>query len=136
MNGGASGDIHVTVHVKTDSVFERDGSDVHTEIPITYMQAVLGDEIIVPCVDGKVKYTIPEGTQPGTVFRLKGKGIKRLNRSDRGDQYVHITVEVPKNLNKKQKDLLRQFEDSLGESNYKNRKSFFDKMKDILNSDL
>ena len=136
MNGGASGDIHVTVHVKTDSVFERDGSDVHTEIPITYMQAVLGDEIIVPCVDGKVKYTIPEGTQPGTVFRLKGKGIKRLNRSDRGDQYVHITVEVPKNLNKKQKDLLRQFEDSLGEANYKNRKGFFDKMKDFLNSDI
>ncbi|MCR5806518.1 MAG: molecular chaperone DnaJ, partial [Oscillospiraceae bacterium] len=107
-----------------------------TEIPITYMQAVLGDEIVVPCIDGTVKYTIPEGTQSGTIFRLRGKGVRKINRSDRGDQYVKVVVEVPKGLNKTQKDLLKKFEESLSEHNYRNRKSFFEKMKDILNSDI
>ena len=136
MNGGAAGDLHVVINVREDPIFERDGYDINTEIPITYMQAVLGDEIVVPCIDGKVKYTIPEGTQSGTIFRLRGKGVRKINRSDRGDQYVKVVVEVPKGLNKQQKDLLRKFEESLGEHNYRNRKSFFDKMKDILNSDI
>ena len=136
MNGGANGDLHVYINVKEDPIFERDGYDINTEIPITYMQAVLGDEIVVPCIDGKVRYNIPEGTQSGTRFRLKGKGVQKIHRSDRGDQYVTVIVEVPKGLNKKQKDLLKQFESSLGESNYKSRKSFFDKMKDLLNKDI
>lgn len=136
INGGPSGDLHVTVSVRPDSFFEREGYDIRTEVPITFTQAVLGDEITVPCIDGKVKLTVAEGTQSGTVFRLRGKGVKKLNRSDRGDQYVTVNVEVPKNLNKTQKELLRKFEDSLGEGNYNKRKSFFDKVKSILKSDI
>lgn len=132
MNGGNAGDLHVNISVRPDPVFERDGYDINTEIPITYMQAVLGDELTVPCIDGKVQYNIPEGTQSGAIFRLRGKGVKKLNRNERGDQYVKVVVEVPKGLNKNQKDLLRKFEESLGESNYRNRKNFFDKIKDIL----
>lgn len=136
LNGGPAGDLHVTVQVRPDPIFVRDEYDIHTEIPITYGQAVLGSEVTVPCIDGKVKLTIPEGTQSGTVFRLRNKGVKRLNRTDRGDQFVTVNVEVPKNLNKAQKDLLSKFEASLGESNYNKRKSFFDKVKKILNSDI
>ena len=130
LNGGPSGDLHVTISVRPDAIFERDGFDVHTEMPITFVQAALGAEVTVPTIDGTVKYTIPEGTQPGTIFRFKGKGIKRLNRSDRGNQFVHITIEVPSNLSKKQKDLLREFDGSLDESkNYKKRNNFFDRIK-------
>ncbi len=136
LNGGPAGDLHVTVQVRPDPIFVRDEYDIHTEIPITYGQAVLGSEVTVPCIDGKVKLTIPEGTQSGTVFRLRNKGVKRLNRTDRGDQFVTVNVEVPKNLNKAQKDLLSKFEASLGENNYNKRKSFFDKVKKILNSDF
>ena len=136
LNGGPAGDLHVTVQVRPDPIFVRDEYDIHTEIPITYSQAVLGSEVTVPCIDGKVKLTIPEGTQSGTVFRLRNKGVKRLNRTDRGDQFVTVNVEVPKNLNKAQKDLLSKFEASLGENNYNKRKSFFDKVKKILNSDI
>lgn len=130
INGGPAGDLHVTVSVRPDAIFERDGFDVHTEQPITFVQAALGAEVTVPTIDGTVTYTIPEGTQPGTVFRFKGKGIKRLNRSDRGNQFVHVTIEVPSNLTKKQKDLLREFDGSLDENkNYKKRNNFFDKIK-------
>ncbi|MGN0643021.1 MAG: molecular chaperone DnaJ [Huintestinicola sp.] len=132
INGGPNGNLTVSVKVRPDPIFERDGYDIHTEIPITYTQAALGDEITVPCIDGKVKYKIAEGTQSGTIFRLKGKGVKKLNRSDRGDQYVHVYVEVPKGLSKKQKDLLKEFEASLSDENYNKRKSFFDKIKDAL----
>ena len=130
LNGGPAGDLRVGITVKPDPVFEREGFDVHIDIPVSFTQAALGDEIVVPCIDGKVKYTIPEGTQPGTVFRLRGKGIKKLNRPDRGDEYVHLTVEVPKNLNKKQKDLLKEFEGSTNPDNYKKRQSFWQKLKD------
>ncbi len=136
INGGPAGDLYVTVHVRPHAIFERDGYDINTEFPITYMQAVLGDEITVPTIDGQVKYPIPEGTQSGSKFRLKGKGIKKLNRNERGDQYVTVTVEVPKNLNKNQKELLKKFEESLGENNYNKRRSFFDKIKDILKSEI
>lgn len=130
INGGPAGDLNITVTVRPDPIFEREGYDIHTEIPITYTQSTLGDEIVVPTIDGKVKYTVPEGTQTGTIFRLKGKGVKKLNRSDRGDQYVRVNVEVPSNLTKKQKDLLKEFEASLNEKNYQKRKSFFDKIKE------
>ncbi len=89
----------------------------------------------MPTIDGKVSYNVPAGTQPGTVFRLRGKGVQKLQRSegDRGDQMVKINVEVPKNLNKKQKEALQAFEDTLEEKNYEKRKSFFDKIKDMFN---
>lgn len=129
-NGGPNGDLHVNVHVRPDPIFERDGYDIHTDIPITYTQAVLGDEIIVPTIDGKVQYTIPEGTQNGATFRFKGKGVKMINRSTRGDQYVHVNIEVPKNLSKKQKELLKEFENSLSDENYNKRKNFFERLKE------
>ncbi len=129
-NGGPSGDLNLNITVRPDPIFERDGFDIWTEIPITYTQATLGDDITVPTIDGKVQYTVPEGTQTGTVFRLKERGIKKLQRSGRGDQYVKVIVEVPSSLTKQQKDLLKQFEESLSDKNYKKRKSFFDKIKD------
>ena len=128
-NGGSNGDLMINVSVKSHPIFKRDGFDINCDIPVTYTEAVLGAEITVPTIDGNVKYTINEGTQTGTVFRLKGKGVKKINRSDRGNQYVTIYVEVPKNLTKKQKDLLREFEASLSDKNYAKRQSFFDKLK-------
>ncbi|MBR2283100.1 MAG: molecular chaperone DnaJ [Ruminococcus sp.] len=129
LNGGPSGDLLLGVNVKSHPLFTRDGYDIHCEIPVTYMDAVLGSEITVPTIDGDVKYSIGEGTQNGTVFRLKGKGVQKIHRQDRGNQYVKIYVEVPKNLTKKQKDLLRAFEESLSDKNYTKRQSFFDKLK-------
>ena len=133
VNGGPSGDLHIIVSVRPDPIFERDGYDIHTDIPITYTQAVLGDEITVPTIDGKVKYNVPEGTQNGTVFRFKNKGVKKLNRSDRGDQYVRVYIEVPKNLSKKQKELLKEFDASMSDENYSKRPSFFDKIRTAFN---
>lgn len=129
-NGGQSGDLHITVTVRPDPIFEREGFDIWTDVPLTYTQATLGGEITVPTIDGKVKYNVPEGTQPGTVFRLRGKGIKKLYRSDRGDHYVRVGVEIPKNLTKEQKSLLKKFDESLSGKNYQKRESFFDKLKD------
>ena len=96
---------------------------------INFKDAVLGAEITVPTIDGDVCYNISEGTQNGTVFRLKGKGVKKGNRPERGNQYVKVYVEVPKNLTKKQKDLLNAFEASLTDKNYAKRQSFFEKIK-------
>lgn len=130
LNGGPNGDLLVSVTVRPHAIFERDEYDIHTELPITYIQAALGAEVEVPTIDGTVVYNIPEGTQPGTIFRFKGKGVKKLNRADRGNQYVKIAIEVPTGLSKKQKDLLKAFEDSLDDSkNYKKRTSFLDKIK-------
>ncbi len=136
LNGGSNGDLNVVVSVRPHPLFERNGYDVHCEIPITYTQAVLGDEITVPTIDGNVKYNISEGTQTGTVFRLRGKGIKKIRRTDRGDQYVKVNIEVPKNLTKKQKDLLKEYEAAMSETekHYEKRKSFFDKLKEKFNS--
>lgn len=133
VNNGPAGNLNVTISVKPHPLFTRDGYDIHCDIPVTFTQAVLGDEITVPTIDGNVKYQIGEGTQTGTVFRLKGKGVKRLNRTDRGNQYVKINVEVPNNLSKKQKELLKAFEESLTEKNYAKRPSFFEKLKGLLN---
>ena len=131
VNGGPSGDIIVTVSVKEHNLFKRDGADVVCEIPISYIQAVLGDDIIVPTIHGKVKYHIPEGTPTGTVFRLKSKGIAHVNGRGNGDHFVRVNIEVPKKLTNDQKDILSKFEDSLGEHNYEEKKGFFDKLKEI-----
>ncbi len=130
INGGPSGDLNVMISVREHPLFKREGFDISCEIPITYTQAVLGDEIVVPTIDGNVKYKIGEGTQTGTVFRLKGKGVQKLHKSDRGNQYVTLTVEVPKNLTKKQQELLKAFEASLSEKNYQKRKGFFELLKE------
>ena len=128
-NGGPAGDLLITVMIKPHELFRRDGTSVFCEAPITFTQAVLGAELEIPTIDGKVKYTIPEGTQTGTVFRLRGKGIPVLNGRGRGDQYVTVTIETPRDLNKEQKEALRKFSETLGESNYEQQKSFFKKFK-------
>ena len=130
VNGGPAGDLNISVNVRPHPVFERDGTDVYCEIPITFVQAALGAEIQVPTLDGKANLKIREGTQPGDKFRLKGKGIVRTNSTYRGDQYVIITVEVPKDLTKAQKEILTNFEAKTTENNYAKRKSFFEKVKD------
>lgn len=131
-NGGPPGDLHIAVTVRPDPIFERQGFDIWCEIPITYTQAVLGDKIVVPTVDGKVEYDIPEGTQNATVFRLRDKGVTAINGRGRGDQYVRVVIEVPKGLGKSQKEKLREFEESLSSKNYNKRQGFFDKLKDML----
>jgi molecular chaperone DnaJ len=130
--GGPTGDLYITVRVKPHPIFTRQGNDVICDMPITFVQAALGSELEVPTLDGKVKYTIPEGTQTGTIFRLRGKGIPYIRGGGRGDQYVKVNVEVPKKLDEKQKALLREFGELLGDEAYEQRKGFFDKMKDAL----
>ncbi len=131
INNGPAGDVAVTVTVRPDPLFERDGFNIWCEVPITYTQAVLGDEITVPTVDGKVSYTVPEGTQSGTVFRLRNKGVSYVNGGGRGDQYVKVSIEVPKNLSGKQKELLKEFDKLSSDKNFEKRKGFFDKLKDM-----
>ena len=129
-NGGPAGDVIVIVTVRPDPMFERDGYDVWVTEPITYSQAVLGADIVVPTVDGKVEYTVPEGTQSGTTFRLRGKGIQYVGGRGRGDEYVKVTVEIPKKLNRTQREALQAFENTLKEENYEQRKGFFKNLKD------
>lgn len=130
-NGGPSGDLHVLVNVRPHPLFERRGFDVWCEMPITFAQAALGSEVEVPTIDGKVRYMVRAGTQPGDVFKLRGKGIQKLGGRTRGDQYVRMAVEVPKNLSAKQKAILQEFEDAGEDRNYQKRRSFFDKLKDM-----
>ncbi len=131
VNGGPAGDLNLTVTVRPHPIFIREGFNVFTTVPITLTQAALGAEIVVPTIDGKVKFTIPEGTQPGTEFKLRGKGIQRLNYSGRGDQYVTVTVEIPRDLSKEQKEILRSFEEASSEKNYVKKRSFTEKLKDF-----
>ena len=124
-NGGPAGDLLITVMVQPHELFRREGNDVFCEAPITFSQAVLGATLEIPTIDGQVKYDIPEGTQTGTVFRLRGKGIPVLNGRGRGDQYVTVTIETPRGLNREQKDALKKFDAALGDGNYEKRKSSF-----------
>ena len=129
-NGGPAGDLIVIVTVRPDAMFERDRYDVHVVVPITYSQAVMGAEVVVPTIDGKVQYTVPEGTQSGTTFRLRGKGIQYVNGRGRGDQYVRVEVEIPKKLTRAQREALKTFEESLKDDNYEKRKGFFKSLKE------
>ena len=126
--GGAAGDLVIVVSVRSHDIFERDGYDIYCEVPITFAEATLGAEIDIPTLEGKMKYTIPEGTQTGTVFTLRQKGIQNVNYKTRGNLYVTVTVEVPKNLTSDQKALLSKFADSCGEKNYAKREKFFKKL--------
>ena len=128
-NGGPAGDLLITITVRPHELFRREGTSVLCEAPITFTQAVLGAELEIPTIDGKVKYTLPEGTQSGTTFRLKGKGIPSINGRGRGAQYVTVYIETPKNLNKEQKEALKKFAETMGESNYEEQKKFFKKFK-------
>ena len=129
-NGGPAGDVIVHVTVKADPMFERDGYDVTIHVPITFSQAVLGDDVEVPTVDARIVQHIPEGTQSGTKFRLRGQDIQYLNGRGRGDQYVIVDVEIPKKVTRAQREALKAFEDSMKEDNYEKRKGFFKNLRD------
>ena len=117
-------------------IFERRGNDVWCEMPITFAQAALGAEVVVPTLDGKVSYQVHDGAQPGDVFKLRGKGIPNIHGRGRGDQYVRVTIEVPKNLTDRQKEILKEFDGAGDEQrNYQKRKSFFDKIKDLFDTE-
>ncbi len=131
VNGGPPGDLYVVLRVKPHEFFEREGNDIYCEVPITFAQAALGDEIEIPTVDGRVKLKIPAGTQTETFFRLRGKGVPYLRGNGRGDQHVKVRVVTPTKLTERQKELLKEFagwtEDSNGHTAAD--ESFFEKMK-------
>jgi molecular chaperone DnaJ len=128
-NGGTAGDLIIEVSVRPHHIFERDGADVYCEIPITFVQAALGAEIDIPTLDGTEKYTIAEGTQSGTTFTLRGKGIPYVNSArQKGNLYLTVNVEVPKNLSSKQKEILRSFASESKDSNNEKSTSFFKKL--------
>lgn len=138
-NGGPAGDLRVNVNVRPHPFFTREGFDVYCDFTVTFAQAALGDTVYIPTLDGKVKYELPAGTQPGTVFPFRNRGIQQLGGRNRGSQYVRIVVDVPKNLSQQQKNMLREFNDSLtgkpknnvddGHTVGEEKKSFFDKFK-------
>ena len=131
-NGGPAGDLIVEVRVKPHAYFQREGTSVLYECPVSFYQAALGAELEIPTIDGKVKYTLPAGTQPGTTFRLRGKGIPELRGRGRGDQYVTVQVKVPTSLNNQQREALQAFAETMGEaapSSGSPVKEFFSKKK-------
>jgi len=133
-NGGPPGDLYVEIHIKQHAVFQREGDDLHCEMPISFSKAALGGEIEVPTLTGKVSFTVPEGTQTGKTFRLKGKGIKGVRSGYVGDLFCHVVVETPVKLTDKQKDLLRELDRLTAEGGAKHSpqsKGFLDKMKDF-----
>ena len=130
--GGENGDLYIFITVKPHRFFTRENYDLYCEVPVSFTQAALGGEIEVPTLKDPVKYTLNEGTQPGTVVRLRGQGIQNLRGAGKGDLYVTIRVDVPRKLSEEQKQLLRQFEQSLTGKEYEGKKSFFDRVKDFV----
>ena len=129
MNGGPAGDLHIEVRIKKHKDFTRDGYNVWYNKHVSITQATLGAELQVPTLDGNVKYNMPAGTQPGAVFKLKGKGIQRLNSVGKGDEYVQIIVDIPTGLTHEQKELLRTFDKSYTPPKNPPKEGFFDKFK-------
>lgn len=128
--GGPNGDLLITVRVRPHDIFQRRGNDVFINMPISFVEAALGANVKVPTIDGGcVELTIPEGTQAGTRFRMKGKGIPYLRSKSRGDQYVTVEIEIPRNLTQKQKELLKDFDE---DKNYKQKKNWYDKIKNFM----
>jgi molecular chaperone DnaJ len=131
MNGGPPGDLYVEIHVKPHTMFERDGDDLHVQVPIGFTTSALGGDIDVPTLGGKAEIQIPEGTQTGKTFRLRGKGIKGVRSGYPGDLYCHVVIETPVKLTERQKDLLREFEATVKESGGRNspqQKSWVDRV--------
>ena len=137
--GGAAGDLYVVMVMAEHPLFDRDGTDLHIEVPVPFVQAALGAEVEVPTLDGKVKLQIPEGTQSGRVLRLRSKGLPplqpRLDKAQlmkmRGDLYVKVFVEVPTKLNSRQRELLEEFADQSGHEVSPATKTFIDKIRDF-----
>ncbi len=135
-NGGPAGDLFIVIHVKQHKYFKREGNDIFYKLDISFAQATLGDEVEVPTVDGNIKLKIPAGTQTGTSFRMRNKGVPRIRSSGRGDQYVKVTVVTPTKLNAEQKDLMRQLAELSGEKLTPADKSFFGKVKDNIKDNI
>ncbi|HAA37634.1 MAG TPA: molecular chaperone DnaJ [Firmicutes bacterium] len=130
LRGGPPGDLYIVVHVRPHKLFVRQGNDIIIEVPISFTQATLGTELEVPTLTGKARVKIPAGTQTGTTFRLRGKGIPHLRGYGQGDQHVKVVVKIPKKISNKQKELLREFARLAGEDVAGEDKSFLHKMKD------
>ena len=130
-NGGPNGDLLIQITVKPHQLFRREGPNLRLEVPISFTQAALGAEIDVPTLDGSVKYTIPEGTQTDTEFRIRGKGIQQLGSNNKGDLIFKVRVETPRRLTEKQRELLRQFDGDDNGKQYDQRKTFIDKVKEL-----
>ena len=131
LRGGPSGDLYIVVGVKPHKLFRRDGYNLLLDFPISFVTAALGGDVEVPTLSGPVKYRIPEGTQPGTEFRIKGAGIQMLRSAGKGDLILKVKVEIPKRLNNKQKELLKQFDETTTDREYDGRKSFMDRVKEL-----
>lgn len=129
INGGPNGDLYIIFQVKEHEFFERDGDDIYCEMPISFVQAALGDEIEVPTLHGKVKLKIPAGTQTNTKFRLRGKGVKSVHSTTPGDQHVIVRIVTPTKLTEKQKQLLREFAEISGKTPDEQTDTFFEKVK-------
>jgi molecular chaperone DnaJ len=135
IRGGQNGDLYIFLTVKSHLLFKRDEEDLHVQVPVKMTCASLGNSIEVPTIEGKkVKLTIPEGTQTAEKFRLKGKGMSILNSSTRGDMYIHVKVETPKNLSKRQRELLEEFEGNCSSKTSPETEGFFDKVKSLWES--
>ncbi len=128
-NGGYPGDLIIQVTVRPHAVFERDGYDLYCDVPITFYEAALGAQIKIPTLEGEVEIEIPEGTQTGTVFTVKQKGIQMVNSKGKGNLYVKVVVETPKGLNSEQKKLMQKFAETCGEKNFSKKTGFFKKFK-------
>ena len=132
--GGPTGDLYVQVSVREHAFFQRDGNDLHCEVPISFVDAALGGEYEVPTMDGRVKLKIPAETQSGKLFRVRGKGVPNVRGGGQGDLICRVVLETPVNLNGKQKELLRAFQDSLkGEANSPRSQGWFDSVKKFFN---
>ena len=128
---GASGDLYVVIHLREHAVFDRDDDDLYCEMPISFAHATLGGELVVPTLEGKASIKVPAGTQTGTIFRLRDKGMPILGSSTKGDLLVNAQVEIPTKLNKEQKGKLQEFAESIGEENSPLHESFFEKAKNF-----
>ncbi|MDD3336508.1 MAG: molecular chaperone DnaJ [Eubacteriales bacterium] len=134
LRGGPAGDLYITIAVRPHKLFKRDGNDLLLEMPISFTQAALGAEIDVPTLEKPVKHRIPEGTQTGAQFRLKGQGIASLKTGVKGDLILTVTVETPRKLSEKQKELLRQLDQSMTGKEYEGNKTFGEKLRDLFNN--
>ena len=134
LRGGENGDLYIFVTVRPHKLFTRENYDLYCDVTVSFTQAALGGEIDVPTLGGMIKHNLPEGTQPGAVVRLRGQGIQNLRGAGKGDMYIKINVEIPRRLTDRQKELLRQFDESLTGKEYEGKKSFFDRVKDAFSN--
>jgi molecular chaperone DnaJ len=124
--------LYIETHVREHPFFTREGKDIYCEVPITFIQAALGDEIAIPTLDGKTKIKVPAGTQSGQVLRIKDKGVQNLNGRGKGDLFIKIHVEIPVNLNSKQRELLEEFGKTYEQGHSPKAGKFFEKLQELL----